>query len=168
MVEPCEIKLIKQCLGEIRRLTSPAIRLAPFDKGYAELFQRHVGNLLSLLQPYSEANEVKSLREEYNRVMRQVQVFDQLPKPLFTFASDKNEGEKKKYIDLEILVKQIIDKFRYHSTDVISKVEKGELKPKKPAETEQNTTLFGKILEKVLYIFTRSFWDAVFDRYWHK
>jgi hypothetical protein len=38
----------------------------------------------------------------------------------------------------------------------------------KPAETERKTTLFGKILEKVLYIFTRSFWDAVFDRYWHK
>jgi hypothetical protein len=38
----------------------------------------------------------------------------------------------------------------------------------KPEETEQKTTLFGKILEKVLYIFTKSFWDAVFDRRWPK
>jgi len=37
-----------------------------------------------------------------------------------------------------------------------------------PEETEQKTNLFGKILEKVLYIFTKSFWDAVFDRYWPK
>jgi hypothetical protein len=45
------------------------------------------------------------------------------------------------------------------------------------AETERNTTpakwwgiptCLGKILEKVLYVFTRSFWDAVFDRRWPK
>jgi hypothetical protein len=45
---------------------------------------------------------------------------------------------------------------------------KADLPAKKPVETEQKTTLFGKILEKVLYIFTRSFWDAVFDRRWPK
>lgn len=37
-----------------------------------------------------------------------------------------------------------------------------------PAKCQGSVTYLGKILEKVLYIFTRSFWDAVFDRYWPK
>jgi len=52
------------------------------------------------------------------------------------------------------------------TADDLQKAPAADLAAKQPAE--QNTTLFGKILEKVLYIFTRSFWDAVFDRRWPK
>jgi len=47
----------------------------------------------------------------------------------------------------------------------------------KPTETERNataakcgglTTCIGKVLEKVLYIFTKSFWDSLWDRMWPK
>jgi len=64
--------------------------------------------------------------------------------------------------------------------NALSKVN-NEYKAEQPssghAETEQNAissklrgiaTCFGKILEKVLYIFTKSFWDSLWERMWPK
>jgi hypothetical protein len=54
---------------------------------------------------------------------------------------------------------------------------KPSLAEAKSTETKQNTTpsklrgiatCFGKILEKVLYIFTKSFWDSLWERMWPK
>ncbi len=58
----------------------------------------------------------------------------------------------------------------------VDRVENAGVQPsqKKPAETEQNATpakrwwiptCIGKIFEKVLYIFTKSFWDSVLERW---
>jgi len=162
MTVHCEIKLIKRSLGELKKLTNliEGAALNFLDDGYAQLFQQHAGNILSLLQPYGEANEVKSLREEYNRVLRKAQVFDQLPKPLSTSTSDKNEDENKEYFNVQFLVMQSIDEFRYHSADLVSTIEKGELKAKKPAETEQDTTPAKRGMFKRITVW-------IFKKTWH-
>jgi hypothetical protein len=144
MEDPCAIKLIKRCLVELKELTnilSSTLLLSRLHgQGYAEPFQQYAGNILSLLQPYDKAKKVKSLRREYSQVIRQAQVFDQLPKPLSGIASGKNGGEREESFELESGVRQSIDRFRYHCTDIVTKIEKGELKPDKPTETQQNGT----------------------------
>jgi len=95
--------------------------------GFTKLFEQHAGNILNLWAPYGETDEVKSLQEEYNQVLRQAQVFDQLHRPIFAMGSDK-EKEERKYIRLRISMKRCIDQFRYHAADISAKIEKGELK----------------------------------------
>jgi len=59
----------------------------------------------------------------------------------------------------------------------IAKMAEEDLSPEKPAQPEQNvtpakhwkiTTWLGKIFEKALYIFTKSFWEALLERLWPK
>ena len=151
MATPCEIKLIKGTLGELKKLTDPwfssssAITLG--RKGYAQLFQQHAESILSLLEPYGEANEVRLLQEEYKRVSRQVQVFDKLPEPVFPPILDLGKDEEG-YYELQASVKESINGFRYHSTDLVSKIEKGKLKPGKLDEIDKKIIALYQEAEK--------------------
>ena len=134
MTECCEIKLIKLSLGELKKVTGLFGR--GLNSGYAELFEKHAGAVIALLRPYGHSEEVKCLMTEYDKVLRQAQVFDQLPKHLFTSTSDKGKNDPEEHIKAETSLRRIINEFRYHSKNIVSKIENGELRPEEPAKTD--------------------------------
>ena len=160
MTESLDTKLIKLSLGKLKEFIH--------INGYAELFEKHAGAVIALLQAYGSSEEVKCLMTEYDKVLRQAKVFDQLPKHLLTFTSDKVKNDREEHVKVEISLRRIINEFRYHIKDIVSKIENGKLKPEKPAETEQKEIVevkpgvFGITVD--IKELARRFWKRVCSR----